>query len=173
MVQFGLRFAPGACEVRGSNPRDPTLTLLARATGKIEFYSLKAEKAGLPPLPRQGPLPKNEAFILLNTAISKYTHTQFQDVYGPLPSIVLINPENAKTYAVSDNDLVELHNKLGSIKLKAVISSSVPKGVLWAPRECRDINGNPQNTIIPDATQKLGGGSTFNTTIVKVKTANK
>ncbi len=24
VVQFGLRFAPGACEVRGSNPRDPT-----------------------------------------------------------------------------------------------------------------------------------------------------
>lgn len=24
VVQFGLRFAPGACEVRGSNPRGPT-----------------------------------------------------------------------------------------------------------------------------------------------------
>ena len=143
------------------------------STGKIEFYSLKAEKAGWSPLPRQDPLPKNEGFILLNTAISKYTHTQFQDVYGPLPSIVLINPENAKAYAVSDNDVVELYNKFGSIRLKAVISSSVPEGILWAPRECRDINGKPQNIIIPDTTQKLGRGPTFNTTIVKIKTGNK
>lgn len=143
------------------------------STGKIEFYSLKAEKTGLPPLPRQDPLSKNEGFILLNTAISKYTHTQFQDVYGPLPSIVLINPENAKAYAVSDDDVVELYNKFGSIRLKAVISSSVPEGILWAPRECRDINGKPQNIIIPDTTQKLGGGPIFNTTIVKIKARNK
>ncbi len=143
------------------------------STGKIEFYSLKAEKAGLSPLPRQDPLPKNEGFILLNTAISKYTHTQFQDVYGPLPSIVLVNPENAKAYAVNDNDVVELYNKFGSIRLKAVISSSVPEGILWAPRECKDINGKPQNVIVSDTTQKLGRGPTFNTTIVKIKTGNK
>lgn len=86
---------------------------------------------------------------------------------------MLINPENAKAYAVNDNDVVELYNKLGSIRLKAVISSSVPEGTLWAPRECRDINGKPQNIIIPDTTQKLGRGPTFNTTIAKIKTGNK
>jgi anaerobic selenocysteine-containing dehydrogenase len=142
-------------------------------TGKIEFFATKAEELGLSPLPKQYPLSKSEGFILLNTAVSKYTHTQFQDVYGLLPPTVLINPENAKNYALSDNDVVELYNEFGSIKLRAVISGSVPKGVLWAPRECSDINGKPQNTIVPDITQTLGGGPIFNTVTVKIKTTNK
>jgi len=142
-------------------------------TGKIEFYATKAEKLGLTPLPKQYPSPKKEGLILLNTAIRKHTHTQFQDVYGPLPSIVLINPEEAKAHNVNDGDVIELYNESGSIRLKAVISTSVPKGVLWSPRECRDIDGKPQNTIIPNTTQKIGGGSIFNTTIVKIKTADK
>ncbi|MDH5754161.1 MAG: molybdopterin-dependent oxidoreductase, partial [Candidatus Bathyarchaeota archaeon] len=140
------------------------------STGKIEFYATKAEKLGLTSLPKQYPLPKNEGFILLNTAVKKYTHTQFQDVYGRIPSTVLINPEDAENYEVHEGDTVELYNELGSIKLKAVISTSVPKGVLWAPRECGDINGKPQNTITPDTTQKIGGGPIFNITTVKIRT---
>jgi len=138
------------------------------STGKIELYSLETEKLGLTPLPEQYPLPKNDEFILLNTAIKKYTHTQFQDVYGPIPSMVLINPEDAKEHGVQNGDVVELQNELGRIKLKSKISSSVPKGVLWSPKECRDLNGKPQNTIVPDRTQKLGGGPVFNTTTVKI-----
>ncbi|RLE70419.1 MAG: formate dehydrogenase, partial [Thermoprotei archaeon] len=40
-------------------------------TGKIEFYSLKAEKLGLNPLPQQYPLLKKR-FILLNSSTFKY-----------------------------------------------------------------------------------------------------
>lgn len=138
-------------------------------TGRIEFYSTKAERPGLSPLPKQQPLPKNEGFVLLNTAVKKYTHTQFQDVYGPIPSIVLINPKDADEHGVQNGDIVELRNELGGIRLKSVISSSVPRGVLWTPRECRDVNGIPQNTIMPDVTQKLGGGPVFNTTMVRMK----
>ena len=140
------------------------------STGKIEFYATKAEELGLTPLPKQYPLPKNEGFILLNTAVKKYTDTQFQDVYGRIPSMVLINPDDAENYKVREDYIVELYNELGSIKLKAVISSSVPRGVLWAPRESGDINGKPQNTITPDTTQKLGGGPIFNATTVKIRT---
>ncbi len=35
VVQLGLRFAPGAREVRGSNPRDPTTRIIREA-----FYLL-------------------------------------------------------------------------------------------------------------------------------------
>nr|MDO8100425.1 molybdopterin-dependent oxidoreductase [Candidatus Njordarchaeota archaeon] len=146
-------------------PRDQYQT----PTGKIEFYATKAEALGTTPLPKQGPLPLDEGFILLNNAIAKYTHTQFRDVYGPMPSTVLFNLEDAKVYGVRDGDMVELFNEFGALRLKALVSSSVPRGVLWSPRECRDLDGVPQNAIIPDTTQKLGGGSTFNTTIVKVR----
>jgi anaerobic selenocysteine-containing dehydrogenase len=138
-------------------------------SGKIEFYATKAEGLGATPFPKQYPLHKDDGFVLLSSAIPKYTHTQFQDVYGPLPSIVLINPEDAKTHSINNKDTVELVNDSGSIKLEAEISISVPKGVLWSPRECRDLNGRPQNTIVPDSTQLLGRGSTYNTTIVRVR----
>jgi anaerobic selenocysteine-containing dehydrogenase len=138
-------------------------------TGKIEFYATKAERMGVSPIPKQYPLPEDQGFVLLNSAVPKYTHTQFQDIYGPLPSTVLINPEDAKTYSLSSKDMVELFNDFGSIMLITEISGSVPRGVLWSPRECRDINGKPQNSIVPDTTQHLGGGSTFNTTIVRVR----
>ena len=108
-------------------------------------------------------------FILLNTAIRKYTHTQFQDVYGPIPPTVWINPQDAHTHLIQDNDIVKLYNDLGSIKLKAIISSSILKGVLWTPRQGNDLNGIPQVSITPSTTQQLGGGPIFNTTIVKIQ----
>ncbi|MEM3666560.1 MAG: molybdopterin-dependent oxidoreductase, partial [Candidatus Bathyarchaeia archaeon] len=137
-------------------------------SGKIELYATRAEEIGLTPLPKQHPLHENVEFIFLNTAINKYTHTQFQDVYGPIPPFVLINPEDAEAYAIHDNDLVELRNELGGIKMRAKVSVSVPRGVLWAPREGMDVDDKPQNIIIPDVTQRLGGGPIFNSTTVKI-----
>jgi anaerobic selenocysteine-containing dehydrogenase len=146
-------------------PRDQYQT----PSGKIEFYATGAEALGATPLPKQGSLPVAEGLILLNNAVSKYTHTQFRDVYGPMPSTVLMNPEDAKANGVHESDAVQLSNEFGTIRLQTHISDSVPKGVLWSPRECKDLDGEPQNNVVPDTTQKLGGGSTFNTTIVKIR----
>ncbi|MBU7011186.1 MAG: molybdopterin-dependent oxidoreductase [Theionarchaea archaeon] len=137
-------------------------------TGRIELYSATAEKMGVTPLPKQYPLPKS-GFILLNTAVKNYTHTQFQDIYGAIPSLVFINLEDAKTHHIHDTDVIEVSSKLGSIKLKAVISTAVPRGVLWAPRQGKDIEGTPQNSIMPDTTQKIGGGPVFNSTVVTIR----
>jgi anaerobic selenocysteine-containing dehydrogenase len=132
-------------------------------SGKIEFYT-----EGGTPLPRQYLLPGN-GFILLTSAVKKFTHTQFQDVYGLIPSLVFINFKDAAHSTINDMDIVELYNELGSIKLKAVISGSVPPGVLWAPRQGNDIEGIPQNSIVPDTTQEIGGGPIFNTTVVNIR----
>ncbi|MEM3730377.1 MAG: molybdopterin-dependent oxidoreductase [Candidatus Bathyarchaeia archaeon] len=145
-------------------------------TGKIELYSTVAEKLGfsaLPMLPQQCQTPGQGGFILLNTAVAKYTHTQFQDVYGPLPPIVLLNPKDAKQHSIKDGDPIKLFNKLGSVGLRARISNAVPAGVLWTPRECNDLDNKPLNMIVPDTTQTIGGGPIFNTTIVKICKANK
>jgi len=140
-------------------------------TKKIEFYSLKATSLGLTPLPEPHSTRGKDMFILLNTATEKYTNTQFQDVYGPIPPVVLINPKDAEEHRIQEGDLVNLYNELGNITLKAVVSNAVPRGVLWTPKEGKDVNGKPQNTIVPSLTQKLGGGPAFNTTLVKIKSA--
>jgi anaerobic selenocysteine-containing dehydrogenase len=142
-------------------------------SGRLEFHATKAEDLNMTPLPKQHPLPEEGSFVFLNSAISKYTHTQFQDVYGPLPSTVFMNPVDAAEFNVRNNDAVELFNEFGSINLKVTISTSVQKHVLWSPRECRDANGKPQNSIVPDTTQNLGNGSIYNTTIVRVKAVSR
>jgi anaerobic selenocysteine-containing dehydrogenase len=136
-------------------------------SGRIEFC---ARAEGVEPLPKQYPIPEN-GFTLLNSAVKKYTHTQFQDVFGPLPPLVFISLEDAVHHNIQDTDVVEVYNEGGSIKLKAVLSVSVPKGVLWTPREGKDIEGTPQNTIVPDITQKIGGGPVCNSTLVKIRKA--
>ncbi|MBU7042684.1 MAG: hypothetical protein HXS47_03755, partial [Theionarchaea archaeon] len=45
-------------------------------------------------------------------------------------------------------------------------------GVLWSPRQYRDLEGIPQNTIIPPITQKIGGGPIFNSTRVSLQLAS-
>lgn len=137
-------------------------------TGKIEFYSLKAEKLGLNPLPEQHPLPEN-AFILLNSSIFKYTHTQFREVYGPIPPFVLINLCDAERLGVKNGDKVVVYNEQGEVLLEARISEDVPRGVLWSPRQLEGLNGETQNVLVPPVRQKIGGGAVFNSTLVNIR----
>jgi anaerobic selenocysteine-containing dehydrogenase len=139
-------------------------------TGKIEFYSIKAEKYGVSPIPTQKPLPIKKGYlILITSAHPQYTHSQFQDVYGAIPAIVWINPKDAGKHNIKNQQLVKLYNDKGDVVVKAIVTSKVLKGVLWSPRLHIGINGKPQNAITIDKTQTLGGGSSFNSTLVKIE----
>jgi anaerobic selenocysteine-containing dehydrogenase len=142
-------------------------------TKKIEFYSKKAEELGLSPLPKQYLLKlKEDEFILLNSSTLKYTHTQFQEVYGPIPPIVYINPDDAKFFGVENNEVIELYNELGRTRIRAKVSADVPKRVLWSPKQFVGLCGRPQNILVPCLTQEIGGGPIFNSTIVRIKKLN-
>jgi len=142
------------------------------SSGKIELYSTKAKKLGCTPLPYQPKIPKKDFLVLLSSALSTYTHTQFQDVYGLIPSIVWINPKDAEKHGIKDGSQIILYNEYGNIRLKAIATDAVPQGVLWTPKGGLDLDKKPKNQISPDLTQKIGGGPVFNSTLVKVKPAN-
>ncbi|MHA2298537.1 MAG: molybdopterin-dependent oxidoreductase [Candidatus Hodarchaeales archaeon] len=138
-------------------------------SGKIEFLSTTAENSGLNPLPTQYPMDRNDGeFVLLNSSLSQYTHTQFQEVQGPIPAIVKINPVDAEDLEINVGDTVHLYNRDVTISVIAEISETVPKGVLWSPRQLTGLNGEPQNSLTSCKTQKIGKGPTFNSTIVKL-----
>ena len=139
-------------------------------SGKIEFYSSKAKDLGVTPLPSQLPLEVGEGwFTLLNSSHPNYTHSQFRDVYGPIPQIVWINTGDAcKLNIVNGEDLM-LFNNLGKITVQGVVTDKVPSGVLWSPRLLTDRDGLPINALAPSSTQKIGGGPTFNSIKVKIK----
>lgn len=139
-------------------------------SGRIELYSARAAEAGLSPLPRQAKLevPKSW-FLLLNSATPRYTHTQFREVYGPIPPIVLVNPDDAAELGLEDGDRAALHNELGRVEVRVVVSSDVPRGVLWSPRQLIGLDGELQNSLVSTETQEIGGGPTFNSTLVKLE----
>jgi anaerobic selenocysteine-containing dehydrogenase len=156
----------GACLTLRMSPRDEYQT----PTGKIELASTRAGEYNISPLPVQYPLPSHpEEYILLTSSMKNYTHTQFQDIYGPIPPLVFIGIKDALKNDIKDSDTLILYNDLGSIAMKAVISVSIPPGVLWIPRQGNDLLGVPVNNIARDITQDIGGGPTFNNMTVKIR----
>ena len=137
-------------------------------SGRLEFYSSAAEE-GVSPLPRQDALTLgSDEYILVSSSLPKYTHTQFKDVYGEIPTQVWINPADAERHGVQEGTEVTLFNGLGRLRLTAVVTDRVPRGVLWAPREMIDGEGNAQNSLTPGVPQIIGGGPVFNSTRVKI-----
>jgi anaerobic selenocysteine-containing dehydrogenase len=140
---------------------------------KIEFSSSTAPDTGVSRLPFQEALESDtQRFILLNSAIPKYTHSQFTDVYGPIPEIVWIHPKDAEKLGIQDGKTVEIFNEFGNVELKAKVTEKVSIGSLWAPRPLIGLNGHPLNSLAPGIAQTIGGGPVFNSIKVKIKRLN-
>lgn len=144
-------------------------------SGKVELYSSRAVEMGLNPLPEQLPIEQSEGgwFILLNSSLPNYTHTQFTDVYGPIPKIVWINPKDSESLEIEDGEEVEVYNDLGKVTLRATVTDKVASGVLWAPRPVTGIDGNPMNSLASSTPQTIGRGPMFNSTKVKLRLAKQ
>jgi anaerobic selenocysteine-containing dehydrogenase len=155
----------GAIARVGIKPAD----LYQTPSGKIAFEAPSPPK-GASPLPMQPSLPSHKGtFVLLNSATAKYTHSQFTDVYGPIPPVIWIHPDDAARLEIGDDERVLLSNELAEVTLRASITTRVPTGSLWAPRPLIGLNGVPLNALVPGKTQSIGGGPIFNTTRVKIK----
>ncbi len=140
-------------------------------SGKIEFYSTVAAKRGINPLPvHREP---DKGFTLLTTAHPLYTNTQFRDVYGEIPPVVYVNPEDAESMGLAEGDAVEVYNENGSVELRVHVTGDVPRGVLWSPKELVGLNGAPQNVLMSTETQAIGGSPVFNSTIVSLRKKNQ
>ncbi len=138
-------------------------------SGKIEFAAT-ATHAGAAPLPTQQPLPSAASgFVLLNSSIAKYTHSQFTDVYGPIPQVVWIHPQDAAAQRIAENDRVAVYNELATVTLHAKVTAKVAPGTLWAPRPLTGLNGVPLNALVPGIAQTIGGGPIFNSVKVKIR----
>ena len=138
-------------------------------SGKVEFYSSIANDFGLSPLPEYQPFGISPGeFILLNSSLPKYIHTQFQEVYGNVPAEVHISPADAKKLGIDDTDTVKLYNEDGQMLAKARIDDGMPNGVLWSPKEIIGLNNKSQNSLTSAIPQRLGGGSTFNSTLIRI-----
>lgn len=137
-------------------------------SGRIEFFSTAAWD-GVSPLPAQMALSRvSDEYVLISSSLPKYTHTQFRDVYGEIPLRVWVNPVDAERHGIDDGSEVTLFNENGRLSLTAVVTDNVPRGILWAPRQLVDGEGNLQNSLTRGVPQPIGGGPGFNSTKVRI-----
>jgi anaerobic selenocysteine-containing dehydrogenase len=138
-------------------------------SGKIEFYSAQATARGWNPLPVQVPLDgTTDGFVMLTSATPKYTSTQFQEVYGAIPALVVVNPRDAERLGIEEGDIVALSNDRGEVKVRAIVSGTVREGTVWSPRQSEGLAGQPQNCLMSSEPQEVGGGPRFNSTTVTI-----
>ena len=138
-------------------------------SGKIEFYSSIAAEIGLNPMPIQTPLCIEKGnFIMLNSATPKYTSTQFQEVYGAIPAVVVMNSQDAERQGIKEGHIVTIANERGQVQAKATISDTIPERVVWCPRQSEGLKGEPLNCLMSSTPQEIGSGPRFNSTIVTV-----
>ncbi len=138
-------------------------------SGKLELAPARARRLGWEPVPLPRVPEAGGRFRWLTSATARYTHSQFQEVYGAIADRVTINPGDAAALKIDPAGLVVLSNRRGRFVARVAISDKVPPGVLWSARPLQDCEGNLQNQLAPTAPQALGGGSRFNSTWVELE----
>jgi anaerobic selenocysteine-containing dehydrogenase len=147
----------------------PPLNHYPTSTGKLSFTALKTDNRAVTSLPDEIKIKgQSDYYLLLGSSHPHYTHSQFQDVYGPIPATVAMHPEDAHSLGIVEGDTVSLTNALGCLTVTARLTDAQLKGTLWVPKQFPGTDGDPHNLVCPGIAQKLGGGATFNTTWVQL-----
>jgi len=138
-------------------------------SGKIEL-KLSVKIDGVPELPTP-PISEEEegTYVLITSAHRLYTHTQFEDVYGSIPSTIHISPSDAEMLGINEGGLVEIWNEFGKAVMCAHIDPGLPRGVIWAPRGSNTLDGRRINAVMTDDVESLAGGSALNSTKVRLR----
>jgi anaerobic selenocysteine-containing dehydrogenase len=108
-------------------------------SGKIEFYSARADKFGLPPIPVHE-VDKSSLYPLALSFGRTLTHFHsFYDEGRALPSLakhntapqLWISRVDAAARQLSNGDGIKIYNERGEFAAKAHITDDVPPGVVW------------------------------------------
>lgn len=109
-------------------------------TGKVELLLSRAQKFGLPSLPRFETLlePEDPEFPLVLTGAKSryYLHSSYRWLdklrkKQPYPQ-VLIHPETAAAHGIGDNDEVIIENRFGKIRQVALLTDTIDPRVIYA-----------------------------------------
>ena len=154
------------------------------ASGKVEFYSERMERQGLPPLPTYTPLvegPENRELaaryplqgivppnrFFLN---SSFSQSELLRRWQGAPS-VLIAPEDAAQRGIADGDAVVVESARGRARFTARVTDATRRGVvviegIWWHRF--HPGGRGVNVLTDDRVTDMGGGPAFHSNLVEV-----
>ncbi len=117
---------------------------------KIEFKSQMALELGLEEFPEPIDLFSDGGdLILVFRASFMHTHTQFEEIYGPVPKILYINSKDAEKRNIENGDKVLVVSDNNEVILIAKVTDNVPPGLLVAYKSAISVDGKRINVLIP------------------------
>ena len=142
MTMAKLRAAGGRAPLAVSKVAYPTHSFHS-PSGKIEFYSARAEEAGLPPLPMPGegrPANADKGYPLILCQGRSLTHFHaFYDHGQALPklaerdpgAVLWLSPADAERRGLAQDAPLRVFNAQGSFEARAHVTERIPEGVTW------------------------------------------
>jgi len=112
-------------------------------SGKAEFWSERAQNAGLSPLPTYTPLQSDTGEarypLIFRQGRTITAFHAFYDEGRALPSLkrangepeLWIHPTDAQQRAIATGSLVQIYNERGNIRAKAKVTGAIQPGVTW------------------------------------------
>jgi anaerobic selenocysteine-containing dehydrogenase len=137
-------------------------------SGKVEFFSARAQALGLPPLPVYGE-PSRSAYPLALCQGRTLTHFHsFYDHGRVLPTLaqrdpepfLWISPDDAAVRGLQDGAAVRLHNERGALQARTRITDDVPAGTVWMRDGWVGLNDlTSGQAVLPDTVVDMFGFS--------------
>ncbi len=158
-------------------------------SGRAEFYSSTLKDRGLDPTPtfrppkesRLSPTAANYPLEFLPRKADNYMNSTFANLDGHrrmqqrTQDRLEIHPVDAAKRSIMNGDMVEIFNARGSLRLEAVLSDAIPRGVVAGQLDWNKLAPNGQknnvNVLTSEQLTDLGRGATFYSTLVEVRKA--
>jgi anaerobic selenocysteine-containing dehydrogenase len=160
---------------RSKKPKFPGK--LPTPSGKIELYSKRMEKKGLPPLPTYEPIKEDEKYPLLfvsapnhNFLNSTFSNNARHVAMEKTPRLH-IHTDEARKRGIEDGAKIRVYNDRGECVLTASVGENVLPGVAVSQGLWADEPGTKQlvNALTPSRLSDMGRGATFFSTRVEVE----
>ncbi|WP_099192469.1 molybdopterin-dependent oxidoreductase [Tepidibacter mesophilus] len=132
---------------------------------KIEIYSDNAKKDGLSPIPVYIKSQKKDIrLITTHEKNSLFTQHYLDDNQI---SIVYMNINLANKYQLSEDEIIVLKSRNGSIETKVKITDDVSNDIVHMYTRWANKDGNP-NFLTEDVSSEMGGQVAYNETFVEI-----
>jgi len=108
-------------------------------SGKVEFYSERAQQLGLPPLPVYDDLPSSPYPLTLRQGRTLTHFHGFYDHGRALPTLakldpqprLWISPQDAAARGLGDGMPIRIYNERGEFQAYARVTPRIPSGTVW------------------------------------------